>query len=115
MNQLPSIGARAATPRVGRPPRVYQDGRYCTKEGCTTVLSIYNGGKFCYNHLPVKRPRLRGAMPSETMEKEARMPRCASCGQRARRWAPNSGDTVVEGVIHREGFAGRATLCEDPN
>jgi hypothetical protein len=32
----------------------------CRETGCTTKLSIYNNGKFCYQHEPMAVPRTRG-------------------------------------------------------
>jgi hypothetical protein len=32
----------------------------CRQPGCTTRLSIYNNGKFCYQHEPMIVPRTRG-------------------------------------------------------
>jgi hypothetical protein len=54
-------------------------------------------------------------MPSEVMEDEPKFARCASCSQRIR-WQgyPDFEEVVVDGIIHREGTLGRATLCEEP-
>jgi len=32
----------------------------CSHYDCKTVLSIYNDGKFCYQHEPMSIPRVRG-------------------------------------------------------
>lgn len=94
-------------------------GRVCAKDDCTTKLSVYNKTKYCNTHAPVKPPRLRGKMPSERMEEEERFPSCASCSQR-NRYIRERGDgaerplVLLEGVMHREGDKGRATLCEGP-
>jgi hypothetical protein len=43
-----------------RPSRSFGSGRVCREPGCTTRLSIYNNGKFCYQHEPMIVPRTRG-------------------------------------------------------
>jgi hypothetical protein len=43
-----------------RPSRSFGSGRICREPGCTTRLSIYNNGKFCYQHEPMIVPRTRG-------------------------------------------------------
>lgn len=45
--------------RVGRAPppnRSYGAGRVCAAAGCTTRLSIYNPGRFCWPHEPAVLP-----------------------------------------------------------
>jgi hypothetical protein len=32
----------------------------CLEAGCDTQLSIYNKGKYCYQHEPHSAPRTRG-------------------------------------------------------
>ena len=32
----------------------------CNQAGCETKLSIYNDGKYCYQHEPMSVPRVRG-------------------------------------------------------
>jgi hypothetical protein len=34
-----------------RTPRTFSTGRTCARSGCSTVLSIYNGGKHCAAHV----------------------------------------------------------------
>ena len=91
-------------------------GRVCAKDDCTTTLSIYNKSKWCFIHMPTKPPRLRGKMPSERMEEQEHYPSCGSCAQRNRylRQAHEVEKVLVDGVWHREGDKGRATLCEAP-
>ncbi len=43
-----------------RPSRAFKAGRICRHPGCGTMLSIYNDGKFCYQHEPMVVPRMRG-------------------------------------------------------
>lgn len=43
-----------------RASRAYKAGRVCGHEGCGTQLSIYNNGKYCYQHEPMATPRTRG-------------------------------------------------------
>jgi hypothetical protein len=51
------------TPITGgsdRPSRTFGKGRVCRESGCGTRLSMYNKGKFCYQHEPMAVPRTRG-------------------------------------------------------
>ncbi len=43
-----------------RPSRAFKPNRVCQEPGCGTRLSIYNKGKFCYQHEPHSAPRTRG-------------------------------------------------------
>lgn len=43
-----SVTARMAI--AERAPRTYPAGRRCEREGCETVLSIYNAGTSCRAH-----------------------------------------------------------------
>lgn len=43
-----------------RPSRSFTRGRVCHEDGCKTVLSMYNDGKFCALHQPMEVPRTRG-------------------------------------------------------
>jgi hypothetical protein len=43
-----------------RPSRSFGKGRVCNEAGCGTRLSIYNKGKYCYQHEPMAVPRTRG-------------------------------------------------------
>ena len=54
--------AVSATPISGnvRASKAFKAGRVCRKVGCETVLSIYNRGKYCYQHEPMATPRTRG-------------------------------------------------------
>ena len=54
-----SIGATAFTGH-GRPSRTFARGRVCAEPGCETKLSMYNNGKYCYQHEPMAVPRTRG-------------------------------------------------------
>ena len=57
-----SEGSVAGTPFVGheRPSRSFGQGRTCKEPGCETRLSMYNNGKYCYQHEPMAVPRTRG-------------------------------------------------------
>jgi hypothetical protein len=39
---------------------VFGKDRTCREPGCTTKLSMYNNGKYCYQHEPMAVPRTRG-------------------------------------------------------
>jgi hypothetical protein len=54
--------AVGGTPLSGsvRASKAFKAGRVCREEGCETVLSIYNQGKYCYQHEPMVTPRTRG-------------------------------------------------------
>jgi hypothetical protein len=54
-----SIGGSAFT-GTGRPSRTFARGRVCDEDGCETRLSIYNEGRYCYQHEPQATPRMRG-------------------------------------------------------
>ena len=43
-----------------RPSRSFGGGRVCREPGCSTRLSIYNNGTYCYQHEPMVVPRTRG-------------------------------------------------------
>jgi len=43
-----------------RPSRSFGTGRVCKEPDCETRLSMYNSGKFCYEHEPMTVPRTRG-------------------------------------------------------
>ncbi len=40
--------------------RSFRKNRICQEDGCGTVLSIYNGDKFCCQHMPRRTVRVRG-------------------------------------------------------
>ena len=54
-----SVGAHPLTGN-NRPSRAFRSGRVCKFPECGTMLSIYNDGKFCYQHEPMSVPRMRG-------------------------------------------------------
>ncbi|MHB8294136.1 MAG: hypothetical protein ACYDH5_05815 [Acidimicrobiales bacterium] len=41
-------------------PKRQRSGRVCASAECTTLLSVYNDGAFCYRHQPMSTPRTRG-------------------------------------------------------
>ncbi len=43
-----------------RPSRAFNKNRVCLEDGCGTKLSMYNQGKYCYQHEPMAVPRTRG-------------------------------------------------------
>lgn len=43
-----------------RPSRSFGKGRVCRDPDCGTKLSIYNSGRYCYEHEPMAVPRTRG-------------------------------------------------------
>ena len=43
-----------------RPSRSFGKGRICKDPDCQTRLSMYNSGKYCYEHEPMTIPRTRG-------------------------------------------------------
>ena len=43
-----------------RPSKAFAEGRVCREPGCGTQLSIYNNGRYCYQHEPMAVPRTRG-------------------------------------------------------
>ena len=43
-----------------RPSKAFGKDRVCREPNCGTRLSIYNNGKFCYQHEPMAVPRTRG-------------------------------------------------------
>jgi hypothetical protein len=43
---------------TGTPPKRYPAGRRCEREGCGTVLSIYNRTAWCWQHDPAKHRRI---------------------------------------------------------
>ena len=43
-----------------RPSKSFGRDRTCRQPGCNTKLSIYNNGKYCFQHEPIAVPRTRG-------------------------------------------------------
>jgi len=43
-----------------RPSKAFGSDRVCREPGCGTRLSMYNNGKYCYQHEPMSVPRTRG-------------------------------------------------------
>ena len=53
-------GLKASQIKGGiRPSKSFDQGRVCKEESCNTQLSIYNKREHCFNHAPVKYPRVR--------------------------------------------------------
>ena len=60
-------GLKASQIKGGiRPSKSFDQGRVCKDESCNTQLSIYNERDHCFNHAPVKYPRVRGRILQET-------------------------------------------------
>ena len=58
-NNVVAIGGRPIS-SADRPSRAMKAGRVCLEPRCGTRLSIYNKGKYCYQHEPMSVPRTRG-------------------------------------------------------
>ena len=43
-----------------RPSKAFGEDRVCRQAGCNTKLSMYNNGKYCFQHEPMAVPRTRG-------------------------------------------------------
>lgn len=56
--------SRVAT--SGKRPRAVDTRRVCTDRSCDTVLSRYNTHDYCHLHRPVRFPRVRGVLESES-------------------------------------------------
>ena len=54
-----AVGGSPITGNV-RASKAFKPGRICAEDGCGTLLSIYNKGKFCFQHEPMATPRTRG-------------------------------------------------------
>jgi hypothetical protein len=55
-----AVGGTAIGTVAARASKAYKTNRVCGHEDCGTVLSIYNKGKYCYQHEPMVTPRTRG-------------------------------------------------------
>ena len=67
-----STTMRATTAgRARRRPKTYGESRICGDETCETRLSRYNRNEFCFNHAPVKFPRMRGEFTEEYLAKQS--------------------------------------------
>ena len=46
----------------GRPRKTkqYEVGRVCDEDGCNNIMSKYNDNKQCFQHAPMRQPRIRG-------------------------------------------------------
>jgi hypothetical protein len=42
------------------PSRQTTTGRICAADGCSTRLSVYNDGRFCWQHTDLAFPNYRG-------------------------------------------------------
>jgi hypothetical protein len=43
-----------------RKTKQYEVGRVCDEDGCNSIMSRYNENKQCFQHAPLKQPRIRG-------------------------------------------------------
>lgn len=58
---MESLGLRGSRTReLPRPNKVYAGGRVCAHEGCKTRISQYNKAKYCWTHMPLTYPLVRG-------------------------------------------------------
>ena len=48
-----------------RAPKSYPTGRVCAKQECGVKLNRYNRREYCYNHTPIRYPRVRGRVLPE--------------------------------------------------
>ncbi len=48
-----------------RAPKTYPTGRVCIHKGCNVKLNRYNRRDHCYNHAPIRYPRVRGRVLPE--------------------------------------------------
>jgi hypothetical protein len=48
-----------------RAPKVYGVGRVCVHSECEVKLNRYNRREHCYNHAPIRYPRVRGRVLPE--------------------------------------------------
>lgn len=95
----------------GKPPKTFEEGRKCSV--CDRRLSVYNKGPNCWEHTEKKRPRLRGRGDAPINP-----PKCRSCANRAGSLFRKTGQApleliLVDGMHHRPGLGGAATLCEE--
>jgi hypothetical protein len=54
---------------------VRRRGRICAHDGCSTILSVYNLGKYCSAHASEARDRRRAS------QQPPRLVACADCGE----------------------------------
>jgi hypothetical protein len=63
MSNLVLQGVRPGNRR--RKPKTYSEGRTCSSDECSTLVSRYNRSEFCFKHRPVHYPRMRGVFTDE--------------------------------------------------
>ena len=67
-----STTMRATTAgRARRRPKTYGEARVCDDSSCDTRLSRYNRNEFCFQHAPVKFPRMRGEFTEEYLANQS--------------------------------------------
>jgi hypothetical protein len=67
-----STTMRATTAgRARRRPKTYGESRTCGDGTCETRLSRYNRNEFCFQHAPVKFPRMRGEFTEEYLANQS--------------------------------------------
>jgi|TARA_Y100000741_G_C18135235_1_gene510801 hypothetical protein len=49
-----------------RKSKTYETGRVCSKDGCTTGISMYNKKDTCFNHSAKSYGRVRGHIDPRT-------------------------------------------------
>ena len=69
---MQSTSMRATTAgRARRRPKTYGSDRVCDERSCETRLSQYNRSEFCFQHAPVKFPRMRGEFTEEYLANQS--------------------------------------------
>jgi hypothetical protein len=69
---MSSATMRATTAgRARRRPKTYGESRVCESDACDTRLSRYNRNEYCFQHAPVKFPRMRGEFTEEYLAKQS--------------------------------------------
>jgi hypothetical protein len=55
----------------GRAPSRFPSDRVCTEPSCHVRVSMYNRNDTCFQHSPIRFPRVRGRIPREIPSVEA--------------------------------------------
>lgn len=55
-----------------RAPSRFPSDRVCTEPSCHTRVSIYNRNDTCFQHSPIRYPRVRGRISRVISSKEAK-------------------------------------------
>ena len=69
---MQSATIRASTTgRARRRPKTYGEARVCEAIECETRLSRYNRNDHCFQHAPVRFPRMRGEFTEEYLARQS--------------------------------------------